>query len=74
MAGIDDAGHSGKVARDSSGSTVGDQRYTLASNRARQISEESSAAEAEWKAYKCISHFIYRLQGKIVRMNIFCHV
>ena len=38
--------------------------YTLASNRARRISEGRSAAKAEWEADKCSKHFNYRLKGK----------
>jgi hypothetical protein len=40
------------------------QPYTSASNRARLISEGSSAAKAIWEADKCSEHFSYRLRGK----------
>ena len=39
--------------------------YTSASNRARRISEERSAAKAKWEADKCSKHFSYRLKGKM---------
>jgi hypothetical protein len=38
--------------------------YTLASNRARQISEGRSAAKVKWEADQCSKHFSYRLKGK----------
>ena len=39
--------------------------FTLASNRARRISEGRSAAKANWVANTCGKHFSYRLMGKV---------
>jgi hypothetical protein len=38
--------------------------YTSASNRARQIHEGRSAANAKWEADRCSKHFSKRLKGK----------
>ena len=38
--------------------------YTSAANRTSRISEEKSAAKAEWEADKCSKHHGYRLKGK----------
>jgi hypothetical protein len=54
------------LARDASRSTVIERLYTLASNRAKLISEKRSAAKAEWEANKCSTHFSYRLKAKAV--------
>jgi hypothetical protein len=62
--GNEEADRQANVARDARASTVIERPYTLASNRARQISEERSAAKAEWEADKCSKHFSYRLKGK----------
>jgi len=47
-----------------SGSTVRERPSTLASNRARRISEGRSAAKAEWEADKRSKYFSYRITGK----------
>jgi len=52
------------LAGDASGSTVLEQQFTLAANRARGISKRRWAAKAEWEADKCSKHFSYRLKGK----------
>jgi hypothetical protein len=59
-----EADHQANLAQDASGSTVIERPYTLASNRARRISEGRSAAKAKWEADKCSNHFSYRLKGK----------
>ena len=38
---------------------------TSASNMARHICEERSAAKAKWEADKCSKHFSYRLKDKV---------
>ena len=52
------------LAGDASGSTVLEQQFTLAANRARGISKRRWAAKAEWEADKCSKHFSYRLKDK----------
>jgi len=51
--------------RDACRDTVMQRPYTLASNRARRISEGRSAAKAKWEADKCSKHFTFRLKGKM---------
>jgi len=51
-------------ARDASGSAVINGPYTLASNRARRISQGTSAAKTKWEADKCSMLFAYRLKAK----------
>ena len=51
------------LARNASGDTVMEWPYSLASNRARRISEGRSAAKAKWEANKCNKPFSYRLNG-----------
>jgi len=62
--GNEEADCQANVARDASGSPVIERPYTSAPNRARQISEGRSAANAELEADKCSKHFSYRLKGK----------
>ena len=62
--GNEEADRQANLARHASGSTVIEQPYTLASNRARRIYEGRSAAKAKWEADKCSKHFNYRLKGK----------
>jgi len=62
--GNEEADRQANLAQDASGSTVMELLYTSASNRARRISEGSSAANAKWEADRCSKHFSYRLKGK----------
>jgi len=62
--GNEEADRQANLARDARGDTVIERPYTLASNRARRISEGRSAAKAKWEANKCSKHFSYRLKGK----------
>jgi len=52
------------LARNASGSTVVDQPYTSASNRATRLSVGRSAAIVEWEANKCSMQFSSRLIAK----------
>jgi ribonuclease HI len=60
----EEADRQANLARNASGSTVIQWPYTSASNRARRISEGSTAAKAKWEADRCSKHFSYRLKGK----------
>jgi ribonuclease HI len=51
--GNEEADRQANLARDASGDTLIEWPYTLASNRARRISEGRSAAKAKWEADKC---------------------
>jgi len=60
----EEADRQANLAQDASGSTVIEQPYTSALNRARQITEGRSAAKAEWESDKCSMHSSYTLKGK----------
>jgi hypothetical protein len=60
----DEADRQANVLREARGDTEIERPSTSASNMARGISEEWSAAKAEWEADKCSKHFGYRLKGK----------
>jgi hypothetical protein len=62
--GNEEADSQANLAGDASGSTVIEQPYTSASNRARRISEGRSAAKAKWEVDKWSKHFRYKLKGK----------
>jgi len=62
--GDQEADHQAKLAREASRSTVIERPYTSASNKARQISKQLSAAMVAWVADKFSKHFLYRLEGK----------
>jgi hypothetical protein len=60
----EEADRQANKARSDRGYTVRELIYTLATNRARRISEGRSMAKAQWEADKCSKHFGYRLKGK----------
>jgi hypothetical protein len=64
IAGNKEADPQANLNRDANGSTSIEQPYTLASNRARWISQGRSAAKARWEADTCSKHFSYRLKGR----------
>ena len=54
-----DADHQANMARDSSANMKRELLYTLASNRARDMSKGWSAAKAQWEADMYRKHFSY---------------
>jgi len=64
ITGNEEADRQANLVRNASGSTVIEQPYTSALNRARRISEGRSAVKAEWEADKCSKSFSDRLKGK----------
>jgi hypothetical protein len=63
--GHEEADRQPNIAREAKGSTIIQRPYISAPNRARRISEQRSAAKAQWEADQCSKHFGYRLKGAV---------
>ena len=58
--GNEEADRQANAARERRGSTVREEAFTSAANRARRITEQRTAAKAEWEEKRLSKHYGYR--------------